>query len=176
MAIPASSFTAPIHRRLFHRLAVWCLVCLALSGCSSESGNRIISTKPFAMGEKIRVGALTFTVLDASWKSQLGEGAAAKVPAQRFLLVKLAVTNSAASEAGMPYLTLEDSKGQSFREYQEGAAIPQWLGVFRRIQPAQTEEGQIAFDVAPNSYKLRLSDGAEQESSAYVDIPLDLRP
>jgi hypothetical protein len=124
------------------------------------------------MGEKVVVEPFIFTVLETRWESQLGEGAASKTPNGRFLLVKLSITNSGNEDAGVPMLTLEDNKGQTFREFQEGNLIPNYLGMFRRVGPAQTETGQICFDVPQSAYKIRLSNGADDERLAYVDLPL----
>src|SRR5258708_22923029 len=39
----------------------------------------------YKMGERAQVGNLTYNVIDADWKTQLGEGANAKVPQNRYL-------------------------------------------------------------------------------------------
>src|SRR5712692_5918560 len=129
--------------------AVWSTACSA-----TKSGPR----DQYRMGEKVQAGPLIYTVLETQWKSQLGELLTATVPNNRFLLVKISVTNSGGSEVMVPSLSLEDAGGRSYPEVSDGRGVPQWLGLLRRVSPAQTEQGNVAFDVPTAAYKLRLSD------------------
>ena len=61
----------------------------------------------FRVGDRVQVGPLFFNVLDSKWRAQIGEGAVARVPEHRFLIVRLAVTNSGAQEITLPNLTVE---------------------------------------------------------------------
>jgi hypothetical protein len=126
------------------------------------------------MGERITLGSVIFTVLETHWETHLGEGPSAKTPNHRYLRIRLTVNNAGAQDASVPFFTLEDNKGQSFREIQSGDGIPQWLGYMRRLQPAVPETGNIVFDVPSGAYKLRLTDGAEPENAAYVELPLQI--
>lgn len=128
------------------------------------------------MGDPAVAGSLTFTVLETKWQSQLPAVPVARFPERNFLLIRLTVTNSGGSEATTPFLKLENSSGETFSELENGAGVENWLGMIRRIPPAQTEDGWVVFDVPSNSYKLRVSDGGgESEKVAYISIPLTIQ-
>lgn len=128
------------------------------------------------MGERMQVGPLIYNILETKWVAQMGDMLHQRVPKQRFLLIKVSVTNSGGKETSVPFLTLENSKGESFPEEQSGEGVDNWLGFLRNIQPAQTEEGWILFDVLPNSYSLRVAaetpDGDEQ--TLLISIPFNI--
>lgn len=123
------------------------------------------------MGEKAQIGPVIYNVFDSRWLTQLGTGPQARVPNNRFLVIRLSAVNSGAGEAAVPSMMLVDDNGTTYTELPNGDQVPHWLGTLRRIQPAQTEEGEILFDVAPRHYKLRITDEAEQKVGL-VDIPL----
>lgn len=125
----------------------------------------------FHLGEKAQAGPLIYTVLEVRWRAQIGDGPLARVPERRFLIVHLSVTNSGAQEITLPSLTLTDETNQSFNETMDGRAIPYWLGLIRKLKPAETLDGSILFDVEPKSFKLRLDDGAGNTNSL-VELPL----
>ena len=62
------------------------------SGCAPVAAPL---TKAHAMGERVTVGSLVYNVFDTQWKAQLGEGADARIPKDRFFLVRLSIGNSA---------------------------------------------------------------------------------
>jgi hypothetical protein len=128
----------------------------------------------FAMGEKVKLGPLIYTVIDSSWHSQLGESFKLRGAQQRFLILTLAVTNSGGSDVSIPLLTLENSEGQTFLESDNGEGVDNWLGLLRNISPAQTQQGRILFDAPLTSYRLRLPDGGGpgEEKYGWVTIPL----
>ncbi|MBS1875140.1 MAG: DUF4352 domain-containing protein [Acidobacteria bacterium] len=129
----------------------------------------------YRAGDPVKTGALTYTVLESSWKSQLDAFPAPRVPDRNFLLIHVLVTNSGGTEVSAPSLKLENTSGDTFGESDNGAGVDQWLGLLRRLSPAQSADGWILFDVPTNAYKLRLSDGAfEGEKVAYVSIPLSI--
>jgi len=91
------------------------------------------------------VGPLIFTILDAEWHDQLGEPPNVRTPQQRFLSIRISVTNSGVATSGIPALSLVDSRGTTYEELNEGDGIPEWLGFLREVKAAQTERGRILF-------------------------------
>lgn len=164
--------------RLQRALASFVVMAAFVStGCGNRSSS---SSKTYSMGERVLVGQFYVVALETKWLPQLGQGASSKTANNRFLLVRVTVTNQGGQEGAAPLFQLEDSKGQSFREFQQGDVIPQWLGLLRRVGPAMTESGNIVFDVPPGPYKLRataLGEGedADKEPTALIDIPLILQ-
>ena len=144
----------------------------ALTSCTKNDTTRNIHD----MGEKVRVGGLTYTVLEAAWKNQIGDFPAARMPAQNFLLIRVSVTNSGGKQTDVPSLTLENDRGDSYPEVQDGTGITNWLGILRSINPAMTEEGWVVFDVPTNAYNLRLADPDNPDATriSFVKIPLKL--
>jgi hypothetical protein len=130
------------------------------------------------MGEPVQVGPLIFTILDAEWHDQLGEPPNVRTPQQRFLSIRISVTNSGVATSGIPALSLVDSRGTTYEELNEGDGIPEWLGFLREVKAAQTERGRILFDVPTGPYRLRLVNDADpdNEKVALVDIPVQLGP
>jgi hypothetical protein len=130
------------------------------------------------MGERVQVGPLTYNVLETEWKNQLAEGAGSKVPANRYLLVKMSITNGGGGNVAVPLLTVEDGSGHTYSEVTEGTdAVPDWLGLLRNLAPAQNDNGVAIFDVPMGGYKLRISDGGEigNEKTALIDIPVHIQ-
>src|SRR5262245_29519993 len=119
-------------RLAFHLTAVAALIVL-----SSCGRNAVQSRAAFRMGERMQVGPLIYNVLETKWLPQLGDALHQRVPKQRFLLIRLSVTNSGGKEASVPFLALEDSKTESFPEEQSGESVEGWLGFLRTVQPAQ---------------------------------------
>jgi hypothetical protein len=124
------------------------------------------------MGEKVQAGPLVYTVLEADWRAQLGEGAQIRSPSHRFLIIHLSVTNGGSETLSIPVLKLIDDTGHAYDESMDGQAVQSWLGLIRKLKPVDTMEGNILFDVEPKSYKLKLDDDANQGSLAMVELPL----
>lgn len=129
----------------------------------------------YHIGDPAPAGPLTFNVIETRWASQLESFPTPRIPDHRFLLVRVTITNGGGAEAGVPFLKLVNANGDMFGESENGAGVDRWLGLIRRINPAQTEDGWVLFDVPTNSYKLRVSDGApENEHIALIGIPLSV--
>jgi hypothetical protein len=129
------------------------------------------------MGSRVQVGPLTYNVIETQWQPQLSGSQGSKLPKDRFLIVRLSITNGGGQPIGVPPLHLENAKGGSFLETMDGIEdTPQWLGILRNLAPAQTEQGAIVFDVPLGAYKLRLTDGGEIDSEkfAFIDLPLHI--
>lgn len=158
-------------RPAFHLSALAAIIVLASCGKNAAQ-----SRAAFRMGQQMQVGSLIYNVLETKWVAQLGDMPRQRVPKQRFLLIRISVTNSGGKEASVPFLALEDAKGQSHPEEQSGEGVEGWMGFLRTIQPAQTENGWLLFDVAPGSYNLRVSGDTSggDEQSLLIHIPLSV--
>lgn len=122
------------------------------------------------MGERVELAPLTYAVFEKEWLAQIGEGAEARLPQSRFLVIRLSVTSGAASETYVPNLTLDDDTGGTCSESNNGDGVSGWIGYLRSIKPAETLQGSIVFDCAPKHYRLKLVSDAGR--AAYVEIPL----
>lgn len=154
-----------------------CCGILAATACGRRDSNRG-SLGVFPMGERVRVGPLIYTVQDAEWRDQLGEGVNLRMPRHRFLLVRLSITNSGIREIGVPPLSLIAGNGDTYEELTDGKEVPEWLGLLRAIQPSATEHGRVLFDAPGGSYRLRVAAEAESDEQpfALIEIPFQLPP
>src|SRR5579862_3942452 len=140
-----------------------------LSGCSTVAGR---PAKVFAAGEKATVDRLTYTIIDTQIAPRLGDDVtSARIPQNRFYIVQLAVSNAGNSEVSIPGLTLVDDSGKTYNELPDGSGLPRWLGVVRRVAPAQTEEGTVLFDAPAAHYKLKLTEESDDQD-VFADLPL----
>jgi hypothetical protein len=145
---------------------------VATFGCRT---NQPLAKAEYHIGDTAAAGPLTFNVIEARWVSQLDAFPTARIPERNFLLVRVTVTNGGGTEMSIPFLKLINSNGDTFTESENGAGVEHWLGLIRRINPAQTDDGWLLFDVPTNSYQLRVSDGAlENEHVALISIPLSM--
>jgi hypothetical protein len=129
-------------------------------------------TKVYSMGERVGAGSLVYNVFEDQWKPQLGEGTEARVPKDRFFIVRLSVVNGGSTELMVPNVALVDDSGQTFAELPNGDGVPSWMGYLRKVKPAETLEGNIVFDAPPKHYRLRVSDENSQKTRD-IDIPLN---
>ena len=146
-----------------------CLAAAWLTGCSSEP----TATEPqrqYTMGEKIPVGRLTYTIFETQWATHFGEGIEARVPQNRFFMIRINVVNGGSGDAAVPAFTIQDDSGHTYEELSDGDAVPQWMGYLRSVKPADFAQGNVVFDAPPGHYRLKLAD--EQKHTALVDIPL----
>jgi len=153
----------------------WCaLLCssaLLFTACQKPQ----VTGTQFAMGERVPVGQMTYSVVESEWKTQLGESFKTRTPENRFLLIKLSVTNGTGQDASIPLLTLEASNGQTYRELSDGEGVVNWFGLLRTISPGQTQQGAIVFDVPLTSFKLRVPDISDPGLERYVTVQIPLR-
>jgi hypothetical protein len=145
---------------------------LLACGCSnSQSG---FAVRTYRMGDRVEVGSLIYNVFDVKWMPQLGDGPSARIPKDRFFLVRLSVVNSGGRPTTVPIFQVVDSNGNTHDEISAGQDVPQWIGFLRELQPADSLQGNALFDVTPAHYKLRVTDESE-ERVALVDIPLQFQ-
>jgi len=163
------------HSAFIPAKTAWALVpaLLLLTGCSQQNSIQLT----YKMGEKVSLGTLTYNVVEATWATQLGEGFKVRTPQKRFLIVNISVTNGGGKEVALPLLSLEDTQGQLISESENSEGVPGGMGILRIVNPAQTLQGGMLFDVPLASYKLRLTDGGEpgSEKFAFVEIPLRMQ-
>ena len=141
---------------------------LLLTQCSKSPA---VEVHTYSMGDRVELGHLIYTVFETRWLPQIGEGPTARIPENRFFLVRMSVGNTGGAEALVPNMTIEDDKGNSYPELTNGEGIPQFLGVLQAVRTAEPASGSALFDAPPAHYKLRLSDENSQHT-ALVDIPL----
>ena len=158
-------------RRMSCPFPVVLAISLFITGCR----NQVTSRAEFQMGEKVVAGPLTYNVVEKVWRSQLGEMFQTRSPQNRFLLVTISATNGGGSEVSVPLLQLEGPDGKIYHEIEDGQGVDNWFGILRTLEPAQTQQGRILFDVPLSSYRLRLSDGDSVSGNfVYVQIPLQI--
>lgn len=150
---------------------------LTFSGCS-WMGNHNGPAHIYQMGSKARVGALTYSVVDTSWKEALETPNGPRLPKRRFLILNISVANGGGAETAVPLLTLIDQNKREYREEEHGDGLTSWLGLLRTIDPGKTDQGQVLFDVPAGSYQLRVTSGGDPETevAALIDIPLRVDP
>ncbi len=131
------------------------------------------------MGDRVQVGNLIYTVMETNWKSQLTDDPASTAPRNRFLIVKMTITNAGKDDSPIPPMTLTSSSGQTYPEVIEVKDdLPLWFGgLLRQLKAAQSETGVVVFDAPLAAYKLKVTDGGDidQEKYALIDIPLQLQ-
>jgi len=122
------------------------------------------------MGDRVELGRLVYTVFETRWLPQIGDGPAARVPQNRFFLIRLSVARTGSGELLVPNMAIEDDRGNAYPELNDGEGVAQFLGVLHPVT-AEGAAGNALFDAPPGHYRLRLSD-EEGQRSALVDIPL----
>lgn len=148
-------------------------VIVLAAGCGS--GDTAKPTLQVKMGETATLGSMAYTVTEAEWLDQLGEGSAAeaRLPKNRFLAVRMSVTNGGARTYAIPNAELIDSRGDAHPELVDASGLADWFGALRTIEPTQTEHGRIIFDVPIGTYKLKVTEDAEdgRAQAALIELP-----
>jgi hypothetical protein len=145
---------------------------ILLLGCNMGGPNAPVSQ----MGEITTVGPVVYNVLETEWRTDLGSTGDMAIPKEKFLLVRLSITNSGNQQIAVPLLSVEDPAGSSHLELNEVKGVPDWLGLLRILEPASPVQGTIVFDVPSGDYKLRVTDCGDLESErfALIDMPLTI--
>ncbi len=153
------------------RIAVLVCTLALLSSCNRSASP---PEKTYPADSTVEVGGLSFSVSGQQWLSSIDGERGPRVPTNKFLVLTLSVTNKKGDQATIPLLTLIDGSGQNYLELDNGEGLPNWLGLFRNIQPNGTEGGSVLFDVPSGKgpYKVRVSGGGdvEKEVTALVEV------
>jgi len=157
--------------RSYRTLFPLALICLL--ACSRASRSDDARLRTVGMGDRVELGHIIYTVFDTQWLTQIGQGVDAKIPQNRYFLVRLSAANSSNQKVMVPPTTIVDDDGKTYEELSNGEGVPQWIGLLREARPAEAVQGNVVFDAPPRHYKLRITDEDEQ-SAALVDIPLTL--
>ena len=155
--------------RFFQLLAVAVAACI-LSSCV-DSENKSSPVRTYNMGEKVTVGHIVYTVFETQWLTHIGAGPDARVPQNRFFLVRLSALNSLSTDIIVPNFTLEDDNGNTYPELSSGEGVPQYIGYLRTVKGTDTVDGNAVFDAPPRHYKMKVFDETS-DKAAYIDIPL----
>ena len=125
------------------------------------------------IGERVQLGPVVYTVLEAEWRDHLSTGSGESSPDKKYLLARLSITNASASPITIPLLQVINAKDQSFTEVADVQGLQDWLGLLRPIPPGGTEVGHAVFCISPGDYRLQLTDAGEldRETIALVTIP-----
>lgn len=142
-----------------------------LSACG-DSEEKTFPVHTYNMGEKIGLGHLIYQVYETQWLTHIGQGADARVPQNRFFLVRLSALNSLSTDVIVPNFILEDDSGKTYPELSSGEGVPQYIGYLRTVKGTDSAAGNAIFDVPPRHYKMKITDETG-ERTAYVDIPLN---
>lgn len=156
----------PISRRFF--LAMVCLSAAVLCGCNAASKD----AKVFQAGEKALVGRVTYSVVDSQTVPKLDNGnGEPRIPKNRFYMVQVSIFNGGNESFQVPTLVLVDDAGKQYPELADGTGVLEWIGVSRKVNPAETIQGMVAFDAPIGHYKLRVSEDFA-EIPTYIDMPV----
>jgi hypothetical protein len=147
------------------------LLLAAISGLSDCGGDKPLPVRTYPMGDHVQVGHVIYTVFETQWMTQLGEGTGARVPQDRFFLVRVSAVNAGSGDVLVPSFALEGDDGKVYNESSDGGGVPQWIGYLRQVKPAEAAAGNAVFDAPPRHYKLRVTDET-LERAALIDIPL----
>jgi len=147
---------------------LFAVAALFLNSCGGSPKD----TKVYEMGTRVEAGHLIYTVFETEWLPQIGAGDSTRVPKNRFFLVRLSAINSGSEELDVPNVTLVDDRDGAVEELSDGSDFPQWIGIVRRVKPADSLAGNVVFDAEPKHYRLRVRD-ENNEKSLLIDIPLN---
>jgi len=144
---------------------------LLLGGCKPSTDAGDVGT--FKIGERAQVGPLIYNIIDSQWNMSLGHDAVPRIPKSRFFILNVSVVNGGGnSDQSVPTFNLVDDQGEVHPELDNGENVPDWIGLSRRVRPADTLQGNIVFDVPPKHYRLKVTEETEQKY-AWIDLPLD---
>jgi len=151
----------------FCLLAAATALSVLLSGCSQSK----YPVRTYPLGDRVELGHIIYMVFERQWLTQIGEGVSARIPQNRFFLVRMSATNSGGSELILPNVVLVDDHGNTYDELSNGDGVSGWIGYLRQVKPAEAAQGNLLFDCPPQHYRLRITD-EERDRTALIDLPL----
>jgi hypothetical protein len=140
------------------------MTVLSVTGCASRKKE----VRAVELGAKAEIGPFIYQAFDTHWPFTLGD----RVAKDHFFTLRLSVLNSGSVDADIPSLTLIDDDGNTYPESSDGTGVANWIGISRKVRPAQSEQGTVLFDVPPKHYRLRVAD--ENDNFMFIDIPFNL--
>jgi len=141
---------------------------LSLAACAAETHNPV---RTFNIGDRVDMGHIVYTVFETQWLTQIGEGSEARIPQNRFFLVRMHAANRQRTEILLPKMSLQDDSGHSYPEMSTDVGAPHWVGVLRTVMANDSTQGNVVFDAPPAHYRLKVTDDTGDQI-AYIDIPL----
>src|SRR5687768_18536811 len=103
-------------RRKYASALILLAVTMIPAACRTARDSSVIGT--FRMGEKVQVGPLIYTVMEAEWKHQLGDGG--RMPVHRFLFLRVNMMNNSSATVSVPAFVLQAPNGTRYEEVVEG--------------------------------------------------------
>src|SRR5471030_3468575 len=85
---------------------------LSLAACAAETHSPV---RTFNIGDRADMGHIVYTVFETQWLTQIGEGPEAKIPQNRFFLVRMNAANRQRTEILLPRSEEHTSELQSLR-------------------------------------------------------------
>ena len=152
----------------YFRVVLLLAAVLSFAACSDEAHYPV---RTYNMGERVDLGHIVYIIFETQWLTHIGEGPDAKIPQNRFFLVRMSATNSKSTDLLVPTVSVEDDSGHSYTEMSTDVGAPQWIGFLRDVKPAESAQGNVVFDAPPRHYKLKVMDETG-DRIAYIDIPL----
>jgi hypothetical protein len=138
---------------------------------SCGDGDRPFPVRTYTLGEKVELGHIIYQVFETQWLTHIGDGPDARIPQNRYFLVRFSAVNSAGGDLIVPNMTIQDDAGTTYTELSDGTGVPNWAGFLRSVKPAESVLGNLLFDAPPRRYKLKIADESG-DRTALIDIPL----
>src|SRR5215471_1010311 len=88
---------------------------ITLSSCAGSEG-KSATAQTVNLGERITLGHIVYVVYETQWLTHLGEGPDARVPQNRFFLVRLSAVNRGSNPVTVPNFSLLDDSGNTYPE------------------------------------------------------------
>src|ERR1035441_6913920 len=88
------------------------VIGLSLAGCSTPE----VKLRTANLGDRIELGHIIYSVYDTQWLTQIGQGVDAKIPQNRYFVIRLSAANSSNAPVMIPATTIQDDDGKTYNE------------------------------------------------------------